>query len=113
VGSLLGLLLTGGAGGALLGGFLGAAAANQPQPLEAAIRAHFMKLGLPVIGFYRFGPRAAKVSFRYRDQFWIVESHAPENPDWTPENLDDWLYGDIVEQQLPTKLARIDSRLNR
>lgn len=72
-----------------------------------------MKLGLPVIGYYRLGPLGVKVSFRYRDQFWIVESHAPGNPDWTSEKLEDWLYGDIVEQQLPAKLSWIDSFLNR
>ena len=113
VGVLLGLLFTEHPMGAVAGGAIGNALSNQPLPLEAAVRSYFTQKGLPVIGFYRLGPRAAKVLFRYRDQYWIVISRAPENPFWTPETLDDWLYGDIIERQLPAKLAEIDARLNQ
>lgn len=111
VGALLGWLLMGNPWGAALGGALGSAGANQPQPLETAIRAYFTEKGLPVIGFYRLGPKAAKVLFRYRNQFWIIESRAPDSSEWTTDGLDDWLYGDIVANLLPAKLAHIDARL--
>ena len=95
------------------GGTIDNARNNQPLPLETAVRVYFTQKGLRVIGFYRLGPQAAKVLFRYRDQFWTVMSRAPDSPDWTPEALDDWLYGDLTEKQLPTKLAGIDARLNQ
>jgi len=95
--------------GLLVGGAIGNLA-SQPLSLEAAVRAYFAKIGIPVIGFYRLGPQAAKVLFRYREQFWTVTSHAPDSPDWTPEALDDWLYGDIIEK-LHNKLSLIDARL--
>jgi hypothetical protein len=112
VGALLGLLFTANPLGAVAGGAIGSALSNQPLPLETALRAYFTQIGLPVIGFYRLGPRAAKVLFSHHNQFWIVESHAPDNPNWTPNDLDDWLYGDIVENQLPTKLGEIDARFS-
>ncbi len=110
-GAILGLGLTENPMGALAGGAIGGALANQPLPLEAAIRAYFGKMNLPVVGFYRLGPRAAKVLFRYREQFWTIMSRAPESSNWTSEMLDDWLYGDIVEKQLPIRLRNIDAHL--
>jgi hypothetical protein len=109
VGALLSLLFTANPIGIIAGGAVGNALGNQPQPLEAAIRSYFTKKDLPVIGFYRLGPHAAKVLFSYLNQYWIVESHAPQNPNWTAEQLEDWLYGDLV-QTLGSKLAGIDQR---
>lgn len=94
----------------LLGAPIGYTLANQPLSLEAAVRAYFARIGLPVIGFYRLGPQAAKVLFRYRDRFWTVTSHAPDSPEWKSEVLDDWLYGDIIEK-LHDMLTAIDTRL--
>ena len=91
---------------------IGNALANQPLSLEAAVRAYFTKKGLPVIGFYRLGPQAAKVLFHYRDQFWTVTSRAQDSPNWTPDALNDWLYGDIIEK-LNTMLTAIDARLTQ
>ena len=109
-GAILGLGLTANPMGVPAGGAIGNALANQPLPLETAIRNYFTKIDLPVVGFYRLGPRAAKVLFRHRDQFWTIMSRAPESSSWTPEMLDDWLYGDIVEKQLPIRLRNIKSR---
>lgn len=95
--------------GAIAGGAVGNA---QPLPLEAALRAHFTRMGLPVIGFYRLGPRAAKVLFRYRDHYWTITSRVQESPNWTPETLDDWLYGDIISQ-LTAKLSKINASPNQ
>ena len=100
----LGWWLTGPVG-AIAAGALGSA---QPLPLEAAIRAYFTQAGLPLFGFYRLGPKAATVLFRHRDHFWTITSRASENPGWTPEALDDWLYGDLISQ-LESKLNHINS----
>jgi len=106
-GGLLGLLLTTNPVGIIAAAALGNVLANQPPSLEAAIRSYLTKKGLPVIGFYRLGPRCAKVLFGYQDQYWIIESHAPSNPSWTPEKLDDWLYGDLV-LELESQLTGIN-----
>ena len=111
LGVILGLGVSENPAGALPGGAIGGALANGPLPLEGAIRTYFGRRNLPVIGFYRLGPRVAKVLFRYRDQFWTISSDAPESANWTPETLDDWLYGDIVEKQLPIRLRHIDTHL--
>jgi hypothetical protein len=54
---------------------------------------------------------AVQVLFRDGQQYWMVGTRAPDNAHWTLESLDDWLYGDIVEWQLPAKLAEITNRL--
>ena len=107
---ILGWLLTENPLGAVAGGAIGNSLARQPQPLEHALRAYFSKQNLPVIAFYRLGPRAAKVLFNHREQFWTVESHAPDSSAWNNERLEDWLYGDII-QKLERKLSDINARL--
>ena len=106
-GWLLGLLSTGNPATPVTAESLGNLLPNQPPSLEVAIRSYLTKKGLNTIAFYRLGPRRAKVLFGYQDQYWIIESHAPSNPNWIPEKLDDWLYGDLV-QELESQLAEID-----
>jgi hypothetical protein len=113
IGALLGLLFTEHPLGAIAGGAVGNALGNQPLSLEAAVRGYFTQESLPVIGFYRLGPTSVKVLFRYRDQFWTITSRAPDSPYWTPEDLDDWLYGDIINKKLPAKLKKINAHLNQ
>ena len=106
-------LLSGGLGAALVGGLAGSALANQPLSLEAAIRAYLAEKGLAVIGFYRYGPQKVKVSFRYApDKYWMIASSAPPSPHWTQEDIDDWLYGDLIDKQLPAAWAKISAHLN-
>jgi hypothetical protein len=100
LGGLLGLALTENPGGAIAGGALGAAMANKPVELPQAIRQKFAQLGLDVVQYYRLGPLGAKVLFKYGNIFAAVESHAPHHPPMTPEQIDDWLYGDLTEQRL-------------
>lgn len=100
LGGLLGLALTENPGGAIAGGALGAAIANKPAELPQAIRQKFAELGLEVVQYYRLGPLGAKVLFKYGNIFASVESHAPNQPPMTPEQIDDWLYGDLTEQRL-------------
>jgi len=111
-GSLIGLLLTERPAGALVGGTIGTALTNQPHSLEAAVRSYFGQNNLPVISFYRLGPKAAMVLFQYLGQFWTVTSHVPDNPNWTTNTIDDWLYGDIVDN-LRNKLAEINVLLTK
>ena len=106
--ALLGWAVTSNPLGLLAGGAIGNSLGNQPLPLDAALRTYFTSQGLPFIGFYRLGPRAAQVVFRHRDQYWTLMSRAPESVHWTLEALDDWIYGDIVDQQLPRKIAEIN-----
>lgn len=111
IGALLGLIVTENPLGAVAGGAIGSALGNQPLPLESAIRSYFTARGLDVIGFYRLGPRAVQVLFRHGEQYWMVASRAPDNANWTLDSLDDWLYGDLIDLQLPAKLAEIETRL--
>jgi hypothetical protein len=112
VGTIMGAialgLLTGGWGGALLGGVAGGALANQRQPLEMAVRDYFDKQRLKVIFFYP-APRAVKVTFQYGDNdYWTVESVMPDHMHYSsPEDIADWLYGNLIQVELPKVLRRI------
>ncbi|MGA9997256.1 MAG: hypothetical protein WBP93_17690 [Pyrinomonadaceae bacterium] len=107
IAAIAGGLLTGGWGGAVLGGVVGGALANQPQPLEMAVREHFAKLGLEVIFFYR-SPRSVKVTFRYRPSaFWTIESVMPDDLHLSQTDAEDWLYGDLITNALPNALQQI------
>ena len=88
--------------GALIGGAAGNALANQRQPLEMAIREYFSRNGLELIFFYP-APRAVKVTFRDpANEYWTVESLLPDDPPFaSPEDANDWLYGDLIANQLP------------
>jgi hypothetical protein len=100
-------LLTGGWGWALLGGAAGGALASQKQPLEMAIREYFVQNGLEVIFFYP-APRAVKVTFRSDpNTYWTVESVLPDNWQLSPDDRDDWLYGNLTQNELPKILHRI------
>lgn len=114
LGSLFGLAATGSAGGAIAGGLIGEALTNQPPPpLNIAVRQYFSERGLQVAGFYRPSPNVAQVAFGYKGRGWLVESRAPKNVNWTVEDLEDWLYGDLTEFQLPAKLHKIQSSVRR
>lgn len=99
-GGLLGYVLTQNSGAAIAGSTLGGVLANQPLPLHQAVRQNFTEKGLEVINFYRLGRFAAKVLFRYKNAYWILESRASQNPEMTLEQIEDWLYGDLTENQL-------------
>ncbi len=100
-------ILTGGWGGALIGGVAGGALANQPQPLEMAIREYFKSRGLEV-NFYYPAPRCVKVTFRYgANAYWTVESVMPDHLQLPPEDAADWLYGNLIRVELPKVLRRL------
>lgn len=100
-------ILTGGLGGALIGGVVGGAVANQAQPLEMAIREYFKSLGLEV-SFYYPAPRAVKVTFRYgANAYWTVESVMPDHLQLPLEDAADWLYGNLIRNELPKVLRQL------
>lgn len=110
LGSIIGYILTQNTSGTALGGTLGGILGNQPLPLPQAVRQEFTKKGLEVVSFYRLGRFAAKILFRYNDRYWTLESRAPRIPEMTIEQIEDWLYGDLVEK-LETFLNQKDMRL--
>jgi hypothetical protein len=69
---------------------------NQPMPLHQAVRQTLTEKGLQVINFYRLGRFGAKVLFLYQGRYWTLESRALENPPMTTEQIEDWLYGDLI-----------------
>lgn len=94
-------ILTGGWGGVLVGGLAGGALANQRQPLEMAIREYLKSRGFEV-SFYYPAPRAVKVTFRYGPSaYWTIAAVLPDNLQLPPEDAADWLFGNIVQVQLP------------
>ena len=70
------------------------------MPLHQAVRQKFTEKGLEVINFYRLGRFGAKILFRYQNVYWTLESRAPQIPEMTLEQIEDWLYGDLTENQL-------------
>ena len=94
--------------GAVVGGAAGNLAASQRQPLEMAVREYLMRNGLEVIFFYP-APRAAKVTFRdAANAYWTVESVLPDDlPFASQDDVADWLYGNLVVNELPQVLPRI------
>ena len=113
LGALLGGVLTEHPVGAILGGVAGNAIASQPLSLETAIREYFTQQSLSVIGFYRQGYYGIKVLFQFgKSGFWVVESRVPKQPGvWPTEVRDDWLYGDVIDIQLPAKFQQINTFL--
>lgn len=72
-----------------------------------AIRDYFAQRRLEVIFFYP-APRAVKVTFRYdANAYWTIESVMPDYLQLSPEDSADWLYGNLIEAELPKVLPRI------
>ena len=110
IGALLGLVLTENPGGAILGGIAGKALSNKTMPLETAVRNYFLQNNLLVIFFYR-SPRSIEVTFKAYNQFWAVKSSIPDSLILKPEDIEDWLYGNLIKKELPKKLKQIRNSL--
>lgn len=97
--------LVGGPVGLLAGGALGHGAETPlPLPLDVALQAEFKKQGVTLIQLYRRGPFRLDVLFLAHGNYWTVTSTAPRAPGWYQADLDDWLFGDIVDCQLASWL---------
>lgn len=112
IGALVGYIFTENPGGAILGGIAGNALTNQPMPLESAVRNYFLQNNLSVIFFYR-ARKSIEIVFNLYDQFWSVKSNAPASLDLEPEDVEDWLYGNLVKKELPKKLKQIRKSLKK
>lgn len=111
LGGIGGALVFGNIFGLIAGGLAGNVIANQPQNLEIAIRDYFTKMGLQVAFFYR-APRAIKVTFTPNNSaYWTIESIMPNGLNLSPEDAEDWLYGNLVEKELPKKIRKIQAFL--
>jgi len=106
-GAIVGLLLSERLEGGLLGGVLGHAIDPKrgvALSLETSVRNHLTSQGALLVELYRHGPYRVEILFAYAGQYWTIESTAPPASDWTQENLDDWLFGDLMDHQLPSRL---------
>jgi hypothetical protein len=93
--------LVGGPVGILAGGALGHGAETQPPlPLDTSLQSAFASLGVKLIQVYRRGPFRLEALFLSHGSYWTVASEAPRVPGWQQIDLDDWLFGDLVEFQL-------------
>jgi hypothetical protein len=90
-----------------VGGVAGNALANQRQPLEMAIREYLTKRGLEVVFVYP-APRAVKVTFRQgANAYWTVQSTMPDHLQLSSDDSADWLYGNLIQVELPKVLSRM------
>ncbi len=108
LGALLGgALATDKAAGAFIGGALGGLATKeQPVTLERALRDGFSAVGANLISMYRHGPMHVRVLYNYKGQFWTIDSIAPFMG--SQDDLDDWLFGDLVDHQLVSQLNQLN-----
>lgn len=110
IGVLLGLVLTENIGGAILGGIAGNTLSNQPMPLEWSVRNYFAQKNLLFKFFYR-SPKSIEVVFKSYNQFWSVKSSVPDSLSLKKEDVEDWLYGNLIKKELPKKLKQIQNSL--
>lgn len=107
LGGLVGLLLSRNAEGTLAGSAIGGILANQPPALPDALRQKFEEKGYPLVQFYRVGRFGAKIAFKFQNMFVVLKSNVPERPDMNQEQIDDWLFGDLTEQQFNTAIKKL------
>lgn len=110
IGALLGFVLTENPGGAVLGGIAGHALSNHPMSLESAIRNYFLQHNLSVVFLYR-SPKSVEVVFKSHNQFWTVKSSVPDLLNLGAEDVEDWIYGNLIKKELPKKLKQIQNSL--
>jgi hypothetical protein len=102
VGALVGLLFSQTPAGALIGGLVGKAATPQnPLPLELALRNALLPKGFSLAQLYRHGPRRVRILINRGDGYWTLESQMPLYLGLGQDDIDDWLYGDLLDYQLP------------
>lgn len=82
-----------------------------PISLKNAVTDYFAEKGLEVTGFYR-SAISVEVIFRFGDaQYWSVKSILPDSLKLDQEDIDDWLYGNLIKKELPKKLRKIKKLL--
>lgn len=89
----------GGPPGAALGAMLGHGGEKQaPFALTEALQMAFGARYAPLVQLYRHGPFALEALFQHGGEYFSLFAQAPVRSDWRQEDLDDWLYGELVEQ---------------
>jgi hypothetical protein len=92
-GAVLGALITGGAGGALVGGLIGSAGDDdQPLPLEDALREALSQRSLELLSFTRVLPTRLQILYRP-----AVQRSRKRRPNWFLQIDVPAVYGDSVE----------------
>ena len=100
LGAVIGGLISGPAG-VVVGGMLGHGAETEvPWPLDEALRAAFAAEGTPLVQLYRRGPFTLEALFISHGLYTTLVSSAPRVRGWQQLDLDDWLFGDLVDCQL-------------
>ncbi|MCX5745758.1 MAG: hypothetical protein NT062_25055 [Proteobacteria bacterium] len=104
--------LIGGPLGILLGGALGHTGETPPPfPLEEALRHQFENRGTQLVELYRHGPFRIEAVFLTNTGFWTIVSTAPRVQGWTQVDLDDWLFGDMIDYHLDPWIRSYGARL--
>ena len=100
VGPVLGGLL-GGPAWAVFGGATGIGAGESKVALEQALRVECAARGVGVITFERPARDRIYVTVSFNGRYWTLTSTCPYGDRLEKEDLDDWLFGDFVDNVLP------------
>lgn len=82
------------AGGAMLGMLAGAGV--KPVSLERALQIALKAIGVDFVSLRRHGRYRAQVVFQTSKGFKVVEVTADPSLEWDSDDLDDWLYVQLV-----------------
>jgi hypothetical protein len=89
-------MLLGAALGGLFGGML-AASMQEQLSLRQSLKSELARRGLHLISLRRFGPYKASMAYRTSDgHVWLIESQADSSHAWKQDDLEDWLYADML-----------------
>lgn len=87
--------------GVIIGSVIGGAATERkPLPLDKALQLELERQGFHVTQIYRHGPNRLRVLISQHESFWTLDSRAPTNSQMSADDIDDWLYGDLIDFQL-------------
>ncbi len=86
---------------------------SRPVDLPEAVRRAFAEKGFESARFHRLGRFGAKAVFKYGDTYVLLESHAPQTPEMSLEQIEDWLYGDLTENKFNEFIQKFSHRIAR
>lgn len=97
--------------GALIGGLIGSAFSNTGKaPLQNAIVSFAKACNLELVSFRRPSRRSVAVILRVRDEYFSFLSTAPNHSDLTDEDIEDWLFGDVVEYGFKAAISALEKK---
>lgn len=81
-----------------------------PFPLESALRVALEEQGIRMVTFSRRGLGVINLLVEVQGGYWTMDSScAAHARQLGQEDTEDWLYGDIVEVQIPALRERIQA----